>query len=385
MKNSNQTFDLVILGGGCAGLSLAARLADAGSSLRVALVEKRDHYTEDRTWCGWRLQPHFFEDCKVAEWNRWHLARAGQILQRSSDIFPYEMINAGLVYEKALHAIHRSQSTSLLLGVRATNIYESAETVDIELSDGQSLKARWVVDTRPEIVKIEHPWLWQSFVGLVVQIEGPESAFERRLPMLMDFQSDAPGLIDFMYILPVAGRRYLCEYTRFSAQKVTPAELDTRLAAWLGVHAACSWRPIRRESGDLPMARVQPPNTKRIVHAGARGGSMRVATGYAFHNIQRWADECTNNLLLHGKPVGPRQNGLLDWMDELFLRVLQRPDVIADQVMWSLFAGSDPDALVRFLSGQPSLTDYWSVVKGLPWGKFVSTATQPFVPLKRAR
>jgi lycopene beta-cyclase len=385
VKQGYQTFDLVILGAGCAGLSLAARLAAANSSLHVTLVEARDRYTEDRTWCGWRLQPHFFEDCKVAEWNHWQLSRAGQILKRGSEAYPYEMLSAIRVYDKALQSIAKSNSTTLMLGVEATKLREGANDVEIEFSNGERVKARWVVDTRPRLTPIKHPWLWQSFVGIVAQMDGPEAEFERSLPRLMDFQSDTPGLIDFMYILPISRRSYLFEYTRFSARKATSFELESRLKAWLAEHAGSSWQELRRESGDLPMAKVEPPGSRRIFHAGTRGGSMRIATGYAFHNIQRWADECAVRLLEHGQPIGPHKNRFLDWMDELFLRVLQRPDVVPEQVMWSLFAESDPDALVRFLSGQPRLADYWPVVRGLPWSKFVGTAAGNLSPLKSAR
>jgi lycopene beta-cyclase len=382
MTQGDKTFDLAILGAGCAGLSLAARLAAANSSLRVVLVEPRDGYTEDRTWCGWRLQPHFFEDCRVAEWNHWQLSRSGESLKRGSHAYPYEMLSAIKVYDKALQAIAGSNSTTLMLGVQATELREDANEVEIELANGERLRASWVVDTRPSLAAIKHPWLWQSFVGIVAQMEGPEAEFERSLPRLMDFQADAPGLIDFMYILPVSHRSYLFEYTRFSARKATPFELESRLKAWLAEHAGSRWRELRRESGDLPMAKVKPSGTRRIVHAGARGGSMRIATGYAFHNIQRWADECATTLLQQGKPIGPSTNRFLDWMDELFLRVLQRSDVVPEQVMWSLFAESEPDALVRFLSGQPRLADYWPVVRGLPWSKFVGTAAGNFSPLK---
>jgi len=385
MKQANETFDLVILGAGCAGLSLAARLAAADSSLRVALVEARDRYTEDRTWCGWRLQPHFFEDCKVAEWKQWQLSRAGQILGISSNSYPYEMLSAQMVYTKALSTIAKSRSTTWMLGVQAKELREGADNVMIELANGERLKTRWVVDTRPSLAAIRHPWLWQSFVGIVAQLQGPETDFERSMPMLMDFQSDTPGLIDFMYILPMGDRRYLFEYTRFSKEKAIPFELESRLRAWLAEYVGQGWQELRRESGDLPMAKVEPSGTRRIVHAGARGGSMRIATGYAFHNIQRWADECTAKLLEHGEPLAPRKHWLLDWMDELFLRVLQRSDVVPEQVMWSLFAESEPDALVRFLSGQPRLADYWPVVRGLPWSKFVGSAAGNLLPLKSAR
>ena len=45
---------LLILGGGCAGLSLALRLADGHFPYqKVIIIEKRDAYHNDRTWCFW--------------------------------------------------------------------------------------------------------------------------------------------------------------------------------------------------------------------------------------------------------------------------------------------------------------------------------------------
>ena len=47
-------YDVMILGGGCAGLSLASRLAELGSNCpRVLIPEKRPVYSNDRTWCFW--------------------------------------------------------------------------------------------------------------------------------------------------------------------------------------------------------------------------------------------------------------------------------------------------------------------------------------------
>jgi len=48
--------DLIIIGGGCAGLSLAARLSRyGGDAPRTLVVDSRTSYTNDRTWCFWKL------------------------------------------------------------------------------------------------------------------------------------------------------------------------------------------------------------------------------------------------------------------------------------------------------------------------------------------
>ena len=46
--------ELLILGGGCAGLSLARRLVAHGEAApRTTVIESRSEYADDRTWCFW--------------------------------------------------------------------------------------------------------------------------------------------------------------------------------------------------------------------------------------------------------------------------------------------------------------------------------------------
>ena len=105
--------DLIILGGGCAGLSLATLLTVKAPTLRVLIVEPRLSYKEDRTWCGWRTQPHHFEDCAAAAWFQWRVVCNSQVLDRRSQRYPYEMIRSDLFYAKALAAIANSPACSL--------------------------------------------------------------------------------------------------------------------------------------------------------------------------------------------------------------------------------------------------------------------------------
>ena len=59
-------FDYIIIGGGCAGLSLAYEL-DINQKLKdktLAIIEPRDEYKKDKTWSFWRVTPHNFEEIK---------------------------------------------------------------------------------------------------------------------------------------------------------------------------------------------------------------------------------------------------------------------------------------------------------------------------------
>lgn len=369
-SQASQGRDLIILGGGCAGLSLAARLVQRMPHLCLTVVEPRAFYEEDRTWCGWSLEPHFFTDCVVSQWSQWRIVtpRGPQLL--GGKRYPYEMIRASLVYEKARLLLNESASSELLLGAEALRVSESGEEVEVNLADGRVLRSPWVIDTRPQVRVLTRPWLWQNFVGYVVEVEGTIGELDA-VPTLMEFQPPGTSVAQFMYTIPFGERTVLCECTRFSQVAGEFELLEAELARWLRGRFQARWKLQRRESGSLPMAPPLPATHRRIIHAGTRGGSMRISTGYAFHRIQRWADACTQSLLQKGVPLPPQRNLLLDTMDELFLRVLQDPSTSAADLFGVLFESCPTDSLVRFLSGVPRASDLWAVARCLPWGKFL--------------
>ena len=48
-------FDYIILGGGCAALSLANQLVNNDiSKYSFLILESREKYTDDRSWCFWK-------------------------------------------------------------------------------------------------------------------------------------------------------------------------------------------------------------------------------------------------------------------------------------------------------------------------------------------
>mgnify|MGYP001434593777 CR=1 FL=1 len=64
-------FDYVIIGGGCAGLSLAYEL-EIHKKLEdktLAIIEPREEYKRDKTWSFWKVFSHNFDDCIKKSWN----------------------------------------------------------------------------------------------------------------------------------------------------------------------------------------------------------------------------------------------------------------------------------------------------------------------------
>ena len=95
-------YDFVIIGGGCAGLSLAYEL-DIHNKLddkKLAIVEPRDEYKRDKTWSFWKVNDHNFNDCIKNSWKQFTIKTNSETKVIKCDQFPYESIDSGLFYDK---------------------------------------------------------------------------------------------------------------------------------------------------------------------------------------------------------------------------------------------------------------------------------------------
>ena len=114
---STSDYDIAILGGALAGLSLAVRLAEPRfRPLRVLIVKPRTQYRRDKAWCYWTLGPHPFEAAVTRRWTRWLVAGPGGRIERSASETPYECIPADKFYEPALAKIAGAPNIELRQG-----------------------------------------------------------------------------------------------------------------------------------------------------------------------------------------------------------------------------------------------------------------------------
>lgn len=363
--------DLLILGGGLAGLSLAERLAAQPLSPRTCVLEARADYTDDRTWCSWRLGRGRYNHLATSSWSRF-CVRDGtrQALVDCADT-PYQMIPSSVFYANAMEVLAGSSQVSLELGTAV-----AAEPVPcddgwmVSLSDGRCLSARYVVDTRPP-ARRPQSILWQSFLGDVVATD--RDVFDPNTAVLMDFDEQSSDGVQFLYVLPTSRREALVETTVFGAVPLDPEALRARHVQGLRARVdGCGYRVQRSEHGVLPMGHEPLPAAAGVVKASLFHGGARASTGYAFARIQSWADTCAAVLLRGDGPVGPAPDPWLRRvMDEVFLRVLRAHPERGGDLMTRMFDTADPARVIRFLSDRGSVRDALSVVGSLPPAPFL--------------
>jgi lycopene beta-cyclase len=318
--------DLVILGAGCAGLSLAARLARSQNRVRVEIVEPRVGYEDDRSWCFWRPERHDLSDLVSHGWDGWRFSGAtGPAVHHRVKGLRYQYVRGSDFYERALERIDSCADIQTHAGVHATALESLGDGPDALVrveTDRGSILARHVIDTRPRVTPAV---LYQSFSGVEIESEHPLPINPLEVGLMDAMATDESGM-HFCYTLPLSRTRALVEWTRFSTSPVPHAtlaiELDTELER-LGLASA---RVIRREGGILPMGTLGalPEAPRGVVFAGNTGGALRAASGYGFLRIQNWARACAGSLDRGGPPIGhPAEPFLRRSMDRIFLQAVR--------------------------------------------------------------
>ncbi len=362
-------YDIVILGGGLAGLSLAVRLARF-PHLRTLILEPRTEYVRDRTWCYWRLHDHPFGDAVVARWTAWetfHTCGGGvrQTLQESA-VFPYEMIPADRLYASAGAVIASTPHIELHMGAKAYAARDAGDHVDVETDTGR-VEAGLVFDSRPPTPRAGA--LEQIFLGQEIVAAMP--VFDPGRVTLMDFAvSQQADAVHFLYVLPTSTTTALVEDTWLAPSAASLPDYRATIRTYLGQRFGLTDYAVAfEEAGAIPMdsALQAERGSSRIVKVGAAGGAVKPSSGYAFLATQRMADRLVADLTAGGpvRPVQPR-HAVARWMDEVFLTALRRQPESAPQLFASLFAGCRPEPLVRFLNDVGTVTDAARVIAAMP-------------------
>ena len=373
--------DLLILGGGAAGLSLARRLAEQGTTApRTLVLESRVDYADDRTWCFWMHPTAQLTHLVRRRWAKVSLASSAERVLVDCAEFPYALLPSGGFYQDSRECIARSERVRLAMGVavlgeprKVGGLWEVATSAGVQ-------RARWIVDTRPSAPPAEGAAvLWQSFLGQEIEAAGP--VFDPTVAEIMHFTQGEAGQILFHYLLPLSPTRALLEVTAFSPKPVGPDGFRAELNRFIDRRLEGRRYQLRREEqGILPMGLPMPvPSADATyVRAGLMAGGARASSGYAFQRIQRWAERCAQSLAAgHGPQPHAADGWILRRMDALFLQVLRRRSELAPTLFLAMFSRVAPARLARFMSDQATLLDNLAVIAALPPGPFLRELFRP--------
>ncbi|WP_432009885.1 lycopene cyclase family protein [Streptomyces cucumeris] len=374
MRDGDIHGDIVIVGAGAAGLSLAYRLCaqpwDAPSP-QVTLVDAPPGPLRppERTWCYWEPPGGEFDEVLTASWERLRVRGPdGETVQGQPAGLRYKMLRSGDFeafvarrtgrcpgFRQVAAAVHTVTDAPGGAEVRGTG--PAGEPV--------VLRARWAFDSRPpRPLPPARTTLLQHFRGWFIRTPLPR--FDPAVADLMDFRTPQPPRgLSFGYVLPSGPCEALVEYTEFSPAVLDDTGYDRALTHYARqVLGLDRFEVTAVEQGVIPMTDARFPRRTgaAVFRIGTAGGATRPSTGYTFATVQRQSRAAAEAWRRGRPPVPPRPHRpRARAMDAVLLRALAAGRVDGAAFFTGLFRQVPMERLLRFLDGRTRAAEDFAI------------------------
>ena len=340
-------FDYVIIGGGCAGLSLAYELEinDKLKNKSLAIIENREKYERDKTWSFWKVFDHNFQDCVIKSWSNFTINTPDASRELKSEKFPYQSIDSGKFYNKVNAKLKSNKNINFF------------KTLD-KINSSNSVVFNSVNESLPDKSK-----LWQHFQG--IEIETKKNIFDEEIFNLMDFNCDQKDAVHFFYTLPFSRNKALVETTWLSnLEDDVYKDYDIQLENYIKNNLRIKEYKINyTEKGAIPL--YHPNSNNNFINIGTVGGMTRLSTGYTFLNIQEHSKYIRENLDNISNKKRFKLNNKYIFLDKIFLKVVKSNPEKMPSIFFNLFKVK-ADAFIRFMSNKSNLVDDLSIILKMP-------------------
>ena len=363
--------DVLILGGGCAGLATALFYSQTQGSQTIAIIEQREFYADDRSWCFWLNMAQFpHTDIIFHQWPTWTLSKGSTIVEHNNPATPYAIIKSKDYYHKVLTAIEADPRQTLHLNTTVLTINKEKKCFVVETSIGQFI-AHHVIDTRPNqsILRKKAP-LHQIFYGIEITTKKP--VFNPTAAHLMNNLVANDIYCQFDYILPFSPYHALLEVTRFSLLYHEPEQLRQECLN-LSHQYTTEFDTLREEAAVLPMGIAKSAQHAKSCHVFAQHqGTLRASSGYGFLRIQQRAWHHAQQIGMNQALKEPELDLAIDrWMDLCFCRVLLRQMPLSPEIFILLASRLNPSQFASFMNGTLGWSLRWKVIRAVPSWPFI--------------
>jgi len=347
-------FDYIIIGGGCAGLSLAYELElhEKLKDKTLAIIEPRPEYKKDKTWSFWKVIPHNFDDCIKKSWANFSINVPGKTKHLECKDYLYQSVDSGLFYKKINNRLKENNNISFFKNIEEINTRNS-----------------FIFNSVPNIKK-NHLNLWQHFCG--VEIETKNNLFDDQIFNLMDFDCEQRESVHFFYTLPYSKNKALVETTWLSKMNDnSQKDYDQQIKNYIEKHLKIKDYEITyKEEGAIPLFHPSYEKGKNKINIGTAGGMTRLSTGYTFLNIQEHSRFIRENIENISKANRFEIKKKYKFLDDIFLRVLNKHPEKMSTIFFNMFETS-PKTVIKFLSNKSNYLEDLSIILKMPKLTFI--------------
>ncbi len=370
------TYDYIIAGAGCAGLSLLYRiLSDSKlSNKEILIVDKERKAQNDRTWCYWEKGSGLFEPIVRHHWKTLEFKTESFLKRFDLKQYKYKMIRGIDFYNFVLEYASKFDNVA----------FRTEEIKDFEVVNGKAVlktasgtfTAEYLFNStslmNPEYSKEDT--LLQHFMGWEIRTKEP--VFDPNVGTLMDFSLSQRHGITFMYILPVSPNEALVEYTLFTGELLPKNEYKEALIQYIQNDLSLNNYDISHEEyGVIPMSLKKFPShfQHKIINIGTAGGHTKASSGYTFQFIQKHTAKIAERLSKGKSPLVEFtfREKMFQWYDRTLIDVILSKRMTGKQIFSRMFKKVAPEKILQFLGNESGIFDDLKVMYSLPTMKFL--------------
>ena len=357
-------FDYIILGGGLSGLTLAYELNKQGclENKTLCILEKRKEYSRDKSWSYWDFENNKFPDCVIGSWDTFSITLNQKTINITCPQSPYRTIDSKKFYDFIIEQLRSNDNIVTVMDCTIQTIEGHA----IHTNKGNYV-GKVIYDS---LIDLSHqtPTMYQHFFGC--EVETDNDCFNENIVDLMNFDCSQDGGLHFFYTLPFSKNKALIETTWYSKVIKKKSEYQNEIDHYLR-EKNIKGKITYTEYGAIPLnlkkTNKKSNSSKDYIKIGSAGRLTRASTGYTFQAIQSFSEQLAGNLKLdHNLTVPNIRHKKYDFLDEIFLSVMEHEYKSMPGIFFNLFKSNDSVATISFLSDRSNWIQDLKVILSMP-------------------
>jgi len=371
--------DYVILGAGCAGLSLLMRMirSEKFADKKILLIDKAPKTYNDRTWCFWEKQNGFFEEIVYKKWHSLNFYGPDYLCELDIAPYQYKMIRGIDFYNYCFEEIKKQNNVEIIFD-EVKDIFFQNGTAIVSLGNKQFNTGNPIIFNSIYVSSKSNSsdiHLLQHFKGWKIETERP--VFNPAIATLMDFRVRQDEGTTFSYTLPFSETKALIEYTLFTERLLNETQYDMALEKYIREFLKIDhYKITEKELGVIPMTNEKFQFYRNgMYHIGTAGGQTKPSSGYTFQFIQKQSERILNCLMtghsLQDISSTPKR---FHFYDTVLLRLLKERKLGGDKIFSKLFENNKASTVFKFLDNETSIREELKLIATLPAMPFLKAA-----------
>jgi lycopene beta-cyclase len=371
MSNRNKHFDYIIIGSGLSGLQLALALAEDSffSDKQIAIIDKDDKTTNDKTWCFWEKGTGKWNHLVHATWDNAYIYSSKKTINLNLDSYQYKMLRAIDFYKDVTSKLSKKDNIHFIID-DVILVEEKQDFITVSTASN-SYKSEHVFDSRihPSFYSESNKYInvIQHFKGWIIETE--HSVFNNTDTFtMMDYRLKDGEQTTFMYVLPISEKKALVEFTYFTPNTVEDTIYDTFLKQYISeILEINSYNITETEKGSIPMTDFpfEKYSTEKITKIGTAGGWVKGSTGYSFKHTEKKVNRIIINLKQGINPSSGLINKRFKFYDKVFLKVLHDENEKGEWLFECFYSKNSIDTMFRFLDEDSTVWEELKIMYSL--------------------